>query len=219
MSGPLAVPIRHVTKGSNLCQVSTALMVMEYLGDARDKAETESELGAFEPYVRTGKERHSQGVAIWLAGQGYDVRFAHHDLSVLDADMLGLTEKDADVLRRKLEEIPDTDENAFRRKKIGLDLQVIDAGVRYSTSLLDLEFVDEQLARDVPVVLTAVRHNALYPDPTDRSNHAIVVIGKEGDEYLYNDCNRDEAVRIGANQLLQAWYATGAYLMTVQKAA
>ena len=212
----LDVPLRKVTKGSDLCQLATALMVMQYYGDTLETATAEAEIRAFSPFTADKNERHSQGMAIWLARRGYDVFYSHHDLRVVDTDIRGCTEKHISRLKAKLNELDGLADDNYRKKKLLLDSMVIESGCRFSNALSDLALVDSFLREKKPVIIT-VKNSTLNAIPGDRSNHSIVITGKDSDSYNYNDSNFKGPQTISANQLLQGWYAAGAYLLVASK--
>lgn len=211
----LSVPLRSVTKGSNLCMLACSLMVLEYYDDVLPTAESEKEVLAFEPFTCGNNERHSQGMALWLIGKGYSISYCHNDLGVIDRDTDGLSENDVAILRTKLAQLPDAPETAYGKKKLAHDIRLIEAGASFSTTLPDAAFIDRHLEQGMPVICT-VRHSMLRLEPEARGNHAIVITGGDGRHYQYNDCNRSAPETIESMKLIRAWYAAGAYAMVIR---
>lgn len=208
----LPVPIIKVTKGSNLCQLAAALMVRAYYGDSVDTEAAEKEILDFFPFTLGLNERHTQGIALWLARNGYTVSFAHHDLNVLTGETHPPRLEELREVYHSLPKEPLT----YRVKKLGLDIQVLEANIPLSHTLPDLDMLDRNLAQNIPT-LCIVKQKGLVFNPLDHSTHGIVVIGKEGNDYIYNDNQLNEPQRIHKNKLLQAWYSCGAYTLTVTR--
>lgn len=204
----LPVPIVKVSKGSNLCQLASALMVRAYYGESINTEQAENDILAFLPFTLGNNERHSQGTALWLAQNGYDVLFTHHDLSVLKGPHpieLGKLREQYNALKKT----PPT----YQTKKLSLDIQLLERGIHLSYILPGLGLLDQNLAKKIPTICI-VKHSGLHPNLSDKSNHAIVIIGKQHDDYIYNDNNFDEPQRVNKSSLLQAWHASGAYTIT-----
>ncbi len=208
----LSVPIIKVSKGSNLCQLAAALMVRAYYGESIDTEQAEKEILAFLPFTLDNNERHSQGIALWLAQNGYDVSFTHHDLGVLTNSSEPI---ELEKLRDQYKSIK-KDSITYQSKKLSLDIQILQVGIPLSYTLPDLDMLDQNLEKKIPTICI-VKHNGLYLDPLDKSNHAIVIIGKQGNDYIYNDNNFDDTQQVNKNNLLQAWYACGAYTIIAKR--
>jgi hypothetical protein len=208
----LRVPLIQVPKGSHHCQIGTTLM---WLALYNDYVSYEQLVDLLKPYM-LGGGMHSQGTVMFLVKKGYQTFFAHHDLGVLSPEIENLTEKDLTILESHLAKIEKTEQNAYRIKKLTLDIEYIKSGGKYSTKLPDLELVDEYLSKGLPVEL-GVRYKALHLFPTaSNANHAVIVTGKDGDEYLINDPDPTKGeYLISHERLLHAWYTTGAQLKVV----
>jgi len=191
-------------------------MVLEYY---EDHIEYDELLKALEPYVQENG-LHNQGAGIFMRERGYNTLFAHHDLGVLSPEIENITEKDIDRLKEVFEAIPNDEQNAYRREKLALDIRYIEAGGFYSTTFPTLELVDGYLAQNIPVILGAVRNKGLHLNPTaGDGNHAIMVVGKEGDYYHVNDPspNSEREYKIHKDRLLHAWYNSGAQMRVAWK--
>ncbi|NBX03124.1 MAG: hypothetical protein EBR02_03480 [Alphaproteobacteria bacterium] len=205
----LDVPLVKVSQGSNLCQLAAALMVRAYYGETIDTLEAEKDILNLSPFTQGNNERHSQGTALWLAQKGYRVFFAHHDVAVVDQAV-------ENASLAKLKEIYETlpaDENSYRRKKLSLDIQVMESGISLSHTLPTLKMLEHNLAQRVPTICI-VKQSGLSGDPSKNFNHAIVITGIDGSDFIYNDNNFDTPQRVNQDKLLQAWYICGAYTIT-----
>lgn len=201
----LKVPLIQQREGSYHCQVASLLMVMSYFGDHIDYDDLLAELRQY--LLEDGM--HNQGAILYLRKKGYETFFAHHDLEVLNPDIENVSEKDIALLEKALSETSDDEKDKYRKEKLALDIKYIKAGGKYSTRLPDFKFIDEYLEKEIPVVLGAVRNKALHLNPTaGAGNHAIVVVGKEGDHYFINDPSPNTAgeYSIHTDRLLHAWY-------------
>ena len=206
----LNVPLIQQREGTYHCQVASLLMVMAYFGDTVSYDELLLELA---PYFDE-KGMHNQGASIYLRKRGYETLFAHHDIEMLTPEIENLTEVDIQLLEKSFEETPKDEKNEYRKMKLTLDKEYIQAGGKYSSKLPTLDLIDEYLERGIPVVLGAVRNKALHLKPTaGQGNHAVVVIGKEGDEYLINDPSPQSEGQyfIHKDRLLHAWYSSGVH--------
>lgn len=212
----LDVPLIQQREGSVHCQVASLLMVMAYFGD---HIEYDALLAELEPYM-FGTGMHNQGTAIFMQKRGYQTFFAHHDLGVVSPEIENITEKDAEKIEKVLDSTPDDEKNAYRKEKLTLDLEYIKAGGKYSTTLPKLEDVDMYLEKQIPVILGAVRNKGLHLNPVAKSaNHAIVIVGKEGDYYFVNDPAPSSSgeYKIHKDRLLHAWYNAGAQIRVAWK--
>ncbi len=206
----LDVPLIQQREGSFHCQVATLLMVMTYFNDAIEYDELLEEL---QPYLLDGG-MHNQGAAIYLKKRGYITLFAHHDLGVLTPELENCTESDLPTLEKIFAETPDDEKNAYRREKLALDIEYIKLGGLYSTKLPDFALIDDYLGKSVPVILGAVRHKGLHLKPTSGDgNHAIILTGKDGEEYFINDPSPRSAGQysLHKDRLLHAWYSSGVH--------
>ncbi len=206
----LEVPLIQQQAGSYHCQVATLLMVLHYFND---KLEYDELLKEMDPYLLDGGV-HNQGPAIFMSRRGYQTLFAHHDLGVLSPEIENKTEKDLFLFEKALTETPEDEKNAYRREKLALDIKYIKTGGMYSSTLPGLGLLDEYLSKKVPVILGAVRNKGLHLKPAaGEGNHAIVVVGKEGDSYLINDPspNSPGQYSLHKDRLLHSWYNTGVH--------
>lgn len=206
----LKVPLIQQKAGSYHCQVATLLMVLHYFNDELEYDELLKEL---DPYLLDGG-MHNQGAAIFMSKRGYKTLLAHHDLGVLSPDLENKTETDLSSFEKALAETPDDDKNSYRKEKLTLDIEYIKTGGKYSSTLPDLDLVDEYLNREIPVILGAVRNKGLHLKPAaGEGNHAIVIIGKEKDSYFINDPspNSPGQYSLHKDRLLHAWYNAGVH--------
>lgn len=191
-------------------------MVMAYFDDHMEYDELLAEL---EPYISdTGM--HNQGAITFMQRRGYNTLFAHHDLGVVSPEIENITEKDTKKIEEILQSIPDDEKSAYRKEKLTLDLEYIKTGGQYSTKLPTLEDVDAYLEKNIPVTLGAVRNKGLHLNPIARSaNHAIVITGKEGDEYHINDPSpqTEGQYTVHKDRLLHAWYNSGVQMRVAWK--
>lgn len=200
-------------------------MILEYFNDVafanKDEKEdyyTELE-NTLQDYMVDGG-MHSQGPAKFFRDSGYNVFFAHHDLQMLVPELENCTEKDLHKFEARLESLEENEDNAYQIEKLKLDIQLIKSGVNYSTKLPTLSDIDGWLQREIPVVLSAVRNKGLHLRPNaGQGNHAVVICGKEGEEYLINDPspNSEGIYKIHQDRLLHAWYNSGAHIRVVWK--
>lgn len=210
------IPHIYQKPGSFHCQLATSLMVLKYFKDEMNYEDLEIIL---KEYMLDGG-MHSQGPAQFFADRGYDVFFAHHDLQMLIPEIENCTEKDIEKFKKRLLELEDNQDNQYQIEKIKLDIKLMESGVKYSTRLPKLSDIDDYLNKNIPVVLSAVRNKGLHLRPgAGQGNHAIVITGKENDEYFVNDPspNSEGQYKISSDRLLHAWYNSGAHMRVVWK--
>ncbi len=194
------------------CSIAALQMIMHYWGDPVDYAVLRRELS---PWINEKEKTHSQGVAIFLARRGYNTFFAHHDPAVVEKTIDGITEKDLSLLEKHLASVEDNEQTAYRRKKLGLDIEYIKTGGAYSNAIPTLTLIDSRLANKVPTMI-CVKLQIWKSNPSIKNNHYVVIAGKENDEYIINDpgSNITGPYRIQKDKLLMAWYACGAYTLS-----
>ena len=184
------------------CQVATMKMVTEFNDDNVSYEELEELLASYK--LETGM--HSQGPATVFLKLGYKVFFAHHDLELLQPEIESLTESNLKALEEFVEGL---EEGSYQKAKLLLDIGFINFGGKYSTELPSLEDIDHHLSEGRPAVLSGVRNKGLHLDPSKgNGSHSILIIGKEGDNYLVNDPspNSQGQYQISPKRLLHAWY-------------
>ncbi len=178
----LDVPIIYQPDDSLECSVAAMQMIMHYWGDIVDYKALVRDLSEWV----NEKERHLQGIGIYLARRGYEVRLHHHDASVIDENIENLTETGISRLVKRLSAIPDKDETQFRRRKIALDIKFIESGGKYSNKIPTLALIDSSLENKIPVMV-CIKLQIWKSNPNIRNNHYVIVVGRDGDEYIIND--------------------------------
>lgn len=211
----LKVPLVQQRAGSH-CQIATTLMILEFFNDPMSYEDLTT---ALEPYMVDGG-MHSQGPALFFRQRGYQTFFAHHDLDMLDPSIENCTENDVSKLEQCLADLEENDANAYRIKKLSLDIEYIKSGGKYSSKLPSLQMIDEYLAQNLPVALSGVRNKGLHLNPTgSNGNHAIIIIDKDESGYIVNDPSprTNGEYHISHDRLLHAWYNSGAQMRVVWK--
>lgn len=211
----LKVPLIQQRSGSH-CQIATTLMILEFFNDPMSYDEV---VKVLEPYM-VDNGMHSQGPVLFFRQRGYQTFFAHHDLDMLDPSIENCTEEDLSKLEKCLESLESNELNAYRIKKLSLDIEYIKNDGKYSSKLPSLQMVDEYLVQNIPVVLSGVRNKGLHLNATgSNGNHAIIIIGKEGSGYIVNDPSPRTSgeYHISNDRLLHAWYNSGAQMRVVWK--
>ena len=206
----LDVPQILQEKGSTNCQAVCVQMILHYYGDMVTIDEI---MAGLEPYIVDGTGMHSEGPPIWLKKRGYDVTFIAHDYDVIDRQIKDVTDKDVERLEAKLAKITERadDRDQYRLEKLPLLIELIKAGVSFDSKIPSLNVIDDLLSQKIPVKIGADAR-VLRTDPWKTGGHSVVVVGKDGDNYLLNDPSpySDGHYSVGPNQLLMAWYMGGA---------
>lgn len=194
------------------CSIASLQMIMRYWGDMVDYKVLIRDLS---PWINEKEKTHIQGVGIYLAKRGYEVHLNYHDTNVIDKAIDGVTESDKTRLVEALKKIPDNDLTQFRRKKLSLDIEFIESGGTYNNEIPTLALIDSNLENKIPVII-CVKLQIWKSNPDIKNNHSVVIVGKEGDEYIINDpgSNITGPYRVHKDKLLMAWYACGAYTLS-----
>ncbi len=214
----LKVPLYQQEPDSNDCQTMCVQMILHYYGDM---ASLDEIMLGLQPYMVEKTGMHSEGPAIWLAKRGYDVQFIVHDYDLMDRQIKGVTDKDVEKLKAKLAKITERadERDKYRLEKLPLLIELINAGVKFSSDIPTLKVIDDLLSQQVPVKI-GVDARVLRTDPWRKGGHSVVVVGKDGADYILNDPspNSEGNYSIGPNQLLMAWYMGGARTTVIMQA-
>ena len=211
----LKIPTKKQKKKSLHCCIVCLQMVMEYFGT---KVSLEELLKQIKLYKNIGT---------WLADEGkialkygFNTFFCYHNSYILDKDTENLSEKDINKLRKYLKDIKQKKykEPGFKKREIRKNIEYIELGGKFSTKVPNLDLINRFLKKRIPVIV-ALNTNSLDGKPDKRSGHCIVIIGKEGNEYVINDPRLEflKPYKINKDKLVQAWYLRGAYLLAVYK--
>ena len=211
----LKFPTKKQKKKSLHCCVVCLQMVMEYFGK---KVNIEELLKQIKVYKNIGT---------WLADEGkvalkygFKTFFCYHNSYILDKDTENLSEKDVNELKKYLKEIKRKKykQPGFKTREIKKDIEYIKLGGKFSTKIPNLELIDNFLRRRVPIIVT-LNSNSLDSNPDKRSGHCVVIIGKEGNDYIINDPRQEHPrpYKLNKDKLLQSWYLRGAYLLAIYK--
>jgi len=204
----LFVPLIQQTDDFD-CSIAALKMVMDYWNDPVPQPKLKQDLSEW----INKEERHIQGAAIYLAKRGYEVWFTHHDPGVIDKTTENINESEkeklSEVLKNSSEKTSD-----FRKKKVQLDIEYTESGGHYSTSIPTLDTLDANIKNGIPIII-CVNVRVWSSNPNANTNHYVVVIGKENDDYIVNDPSPKvkNSYKVNENKLLMAWYVTGAYTL------
>lgn len=211
----LKFPTRKQKKKSLHCCIVCLQMIMEYFGK---KVSLEELLKQIKVYKNIGT---------WLADEGkvalkygFDAFFCYHNSYILDRDTENLSEKDTDKLKKYLKDIKrkKCKEPGFKKREIRKNIEYIGLGGKFSTRVPSLDLINRFLEKRIPVIV-ALNTNSLDGKPDKRSGHCVVIIGKEGNNYIINDPRLEhrKPYKLNKDKLLQAWYLRGAYLLAIYK--
>ncbi|MFH1582442.1 MAG: cysteine peptidase family C39 domain-containing protein [bacterium] len=211
----IKLPIKKQKKKSLHCCVVCLQMVMEYFGE---KVPMEELLKQIKVYKNIGT---------WIADEGkialkygFKTFFCYHNSYILDKDTENLSEKDITKLKKYLKDIKRKKykEPGFKKREIKKDIEYIQLGGKFSTKVPNLDLIDGFLKKKVPVIVT-LNTNSLRGQPDKRSGHCVVIIGKEGNNYIVNDPRPEypKPYKLNKDKLLHAWYLRGAYLLALYK--
>ncbi len=211
----IKLPIKKQKKKSLHCCVVCLQMVMEYFGK---KVPIEELLKQIRVYKNIGTWMADEG-KIALA-YGFKTFFCYHNSCILDKDIENLSEKDVVKLKKYLKDIKRKKykEPGLKRREIKKDIEYIQLGGKFSTKVPNLDLIDSFLKKKVPVIV-ALNSNSLDGKPDKRSGHCVVIVGKEGNDYIIDDprLEHPKPYKLNKDKLLQAWYLGGAYLLVLYK--
>ncbi|MEX1014903.1 MAG: hypothetical protein WDZ80_07145 [Candidatus Paceibacterota bacterium] len=214
MNNKIKVPIFHQPEKSITCSIASLKMIMDYY---EDKIPFKELTESLKEWINS-KEIHIEGVAIYLAKRGYEVNFIHHSPSIVTENLNNITEKDVEKLKLELKSIPNEDKFYFRKKKISLGIDYINAGGKLSTKIPTLDLIDNNIKKDIPTII-CVNLGIWDLNPKATNNHYVVVVGKEKDKYLINDPRPKlkSPYKKDKDNLLMSWYRSGAYTLFTKK--
>ncbi len=209
----LKVPTRKQKKNSLHCGVACLQMVMEFFGDKISYNDLVKQLKVYK-----GKGIYTTDLGILAMKYSYNTLVVYNKSEVLDKTTENLTEKDIRKLNRYLKKLKESKKPFRRILQIKKDTEFIEAGGKYSTKLPNLDLINKHLKKRFPVIV-CLNNRALRSDPDRKSNHFVVVIGKEGNYYIVNDpsTNAKDQYKIERDKLLQAWYLAGAFTLVIYK--
>ena len=211
----LKLPMKKQKKKSLHCCIVCLQMVMEYFGKKVPLEELVKQIKVY------------KNIGTWLADEGkvalrygFKTFFCYHNSYILDKDTENLSERNVAELKRYLKKFKRNKckQPVFKTREIRKDIEYIQLGGKFSTKIPNLDLIDSFLKKKVPIIVT-LNSNSLDSNPDKRFGHCVVVIGKEGSNYIINDprLEHPKPYKLNKDKLLYAWYLRGSYLLALQK--
>ncbi len=202
----LNIPTQKQEKESMHCGIACLKMVIDYYGKELNYNNLINDFKIYEEGVYTadlGKK------ALDL---GFRVRFMHHNTKLLDKSVTNITEKNIDKLRPFLKK----ERSEKQRLEISKEIEFIGKGGKFSSSIPKLSIVDSAIKKKIPIILT-VENKSFREYPNKKSNHFIIIIGKEKNNYILRDPSPDykDTYQVSRDKLLLSWYLSGAYTLII----
>ena len=207
----LEVPLLKQPDGSQHCAVASMRMLMAYNGENLSHEEIIKHF----PEINKTRIGITPATARFLVENGYNVNYFSHQDFLLDDHSEEKTEKDLKFFQDKAETLESGSNVRLQLEQI---IKLIEVGGKFSTRLLTLNNINDYLEDRKPVRV-GIKPSILLSDQKYKFNHAVVIAGMRGDEYLINDPSpkSKEPYWVKKEKLLEAWSANGFTLLVVEK--
>ncbi len=209
----LSVPLVRQHPESDDCLRCCGLMVLRYFGVKISQQQLWKKLYVY----KKGSGLlggYMQDLGRIVQETGLKATIYHYDWSWWNKEMVKAVDKDSKALILALEKLKKTKTKPSDQKIIQKEIEFVKAGGRFRFEIPELNRIDKFLTRKVPVIIT-VRAEVLYHDPKENYNHAIVVVGKEKDNYLINDPYLP-VKKVAAKELYVAWVRIGGWMLVIE---
>ena len=209
---PLKISLVRQDPQSDDCLRACAQMVFAYFKEPITKEEIWKRLHVY--------KKHSglRGGYTWDLGRlairkGYDPLIMHYDWHWWTKNTVGANSKGKKSLIAALKELKKQKLDWAQKKEVAKEVKYAKAGGKYKIILPSTETIDSYLSARIPVIIN-VRSEDLYKNPNENYAHSIVVVGKEGINYILRDPYL-ALEKISSEELKYAWSRTGGWMMVL----
>jgi len=199
---------------SDDCLRCCALMVFRYYKDNITKKEVWQKLHVYKKYSGLYGATFSDAARVALE-IGYKATTLHYDWQWWNQDVVRASKHSKKELIDALKRLKLKKRKWAIRKKVEKTIDFVRMGGKYKFKYPRLENIDLFLKKNIPVILS-VRAEELYQDPKEDYPHAILIIGKQGNNYLLNDPYLALS-KISAEELYYSWVRNGGWMMAIYK--
>jgi len=152
-----------------------------------------------------------QDVGAYLLKKGFKPEITHYDWHWWGEDQKDAIEGGKKQLLKSLVDLQ-SEKDWAEKRVVKKDIAFVEKGGNFKFTMPQLVNIDASLVKKIPVILL-VNAEYFYHRPHTEINHAVLVIGKKGNDYIIRD-PLYALDKINEDELYYAWAKSGGWMLT-----
>lgn len=200
---------------SDDCLRACGLMILKYFDDSVSKSEVWKRLHVYKKHSGLWGG-YLTDLGMFVAKKDYKSVIYHHDWHWWDEETVNTSEK-GEELTKALKILKKEKREWAHKKLIAKEIKYLNSGGKLIFQKPGFEIINYYLQKKIPVILS-VRGEDIYKNPKEDFNHALVIAGKSGKNYIVKDSYQG-LEKIETERLMVAWIRAGGWMMVIEPTA
>lgn len=211
----LNIPLIRQDPESDDCLLCCAQMVFNYLGDPKTGKEVWKKLHVYKKKSGLGEGAYDQDLGKLGLTKGYKAIIYHYAWDWWNKETVVSVDQGKQDLVTSLKNLSNFKKKWSDRRVILKEIAFLNNGGQFKFEIPKLETINYYLKKDIPVILS-VKGEVICHDPEENYLHAILVIGKKGENYIIRDPYLG-VKSMPADELYFAWATAWGWMVVIEK--